>query len=88
MSPLLATRKSALNERLGHVCETPETVLERIIRVASGPGDLVLDPMCGTGTALAVAQRLGRHYLGIELCRATAELARARIEKAPRPNVG
>jgi site-specific DNA-methyltransferase (adenine-specific) len=67
------------NERQGHVCQTPEAVLERIVRVASNPGDLVLDPMAGTGTALAVARRLGRSYLGIELCRETAELARRRL---------
>jgi DNA modification methylase len=54
-------------------------VLERLILAASNPSDLVLDPMCGAGTALAVAKRLGRRYLGVELCEATAELARRRL---------
>ena len=67
-------------ERQGHVCQTPEGVLERIIRVASNPGDLVLDPMCGSGTALAVARRLGRRWLGVELGEETAERARRRVE--------
>ena len=42
-------------ERTGHPCQMPEGVLERIIRVASKPGDLVLDPFAGSGTTLAVA---------------------------------
>jgi site-specific DNA-methyltransferase (adenine-specific) len=66
-------------ERRDHCCQTPEEVVERIIRVASNPGDLVVDPMCGTGTTLAVAKRLGRRYLGVELCEATADLARRRV---------
>ena len=53
-------------ERTGHPCQMPEAVLERIIRVSSNPGDVVLDPFAGSGTTLAVAKRLGRHYLGME----------------------
>ena len=45
----------------------PEAVLERIIRVASNPGDLVLDPFAGSGTTLAVAKKLDRRFLGVEL---------------------
>ena len=56
-------------ERTGHPCQMPEAVLERIIRVSSNPGDLVLDPFAGSGTTLAAAKRLGRRYLGIELSR-------------------
>ncbi len=62
-------------ERRGHCCQTPEALLERVVLAASHPGGLVLDPMCGTGTALAVARRLGRHYLGVELCPETAVAA-------------
>jgi DNA modification methylase len=54
-------------ERTQHPCQMPEAVLERIIRVASNPGDVVLDPFAGSGTTLAVAKRLRRQYLGIEL---------------------
>ena len=50
-----------------HPCQMPEAVLERILRVASDPGDLVLDPFAGSGTTLAVAKRLRRRYLGMEL---------------------
>jgi site-specific DNA-methyltransferase (adenine-specific) len=68
-------------ERWGHCCQTPEALLERIVLVASDPGDLVLDPLCGTGSALAVARRLGHRYLGIELSEETAALARRRLEE-------
>jgi site-specific DNA-methyltransferase (adenine-specific) len=45
----------------------PEKVLERVIKVSSNPDDLVLDPFSGSGTTSAVAARLGRKYLGIDL---------------------
>jgi len=67
-------------ERTGHPCQMPEAVLERIIRVASHPGDLVLDPFAGSGTTLATAKRLGRRYLGIELSAEYTERIRQRLE--------
>jgi site-specific DNA-methyltransferase (adenine-specific) len=55
-------------ERAGfHGCQMPEQVLGRIIRACSNEGDLVLDPFVGSGTTLAVAKKLRRRYLGIEL---------------------
>jgi DNA modification methylase len=63
-------------ERTPHPCQMPEAVLERIIRVSSNSGDLVLDPFAGSGTTLAVAKRLGRRYLGIELSAEYAERVR------------
>ncbi len=70
-------------ERTGHPCQMPEAVLERIIRVASNPGDVVLDPFAGSGTTLAVAKRLGRRYLGIELSPDYAEAVRQRLDQIP-----
>jgi site-specific DNA-methyltransferase (adenine-specific) len=67
-------------ERTGHPCQMPETVLERIIRVSSNPGEVVLDPFAGSGTTLATAKRLGRRYLGIELSAEYAEGIRQRLE--------
>ncbi len=58
----------------------PEGVLERIVRVSSNPGDLVLDPFAGSGTTLAVAKRLGRRYLGTELSEKYADQVRHRLE--------
>lgn len=55
-------------EREGfHGCQMPEQLLGRIVRVCSNPGDLVVDPFAGSGTTLAVAKKLGRQWLGIEL---------------------
>lgn len=69
-------------ERTSHPCQMPEAVLERIIRVASQPGDVVLDPFAGSGTTLAVAKHLGRHYLGIELSKAYAAGIQQRLARA------
>src|SRR5947208_2712783 len=67
-------------ERTGHPCQMPEAVLERIIRVATNPGDVVLDPFAGSGTTLAVAKKLGRQYLGIELSEQYADGVRKRLQ--------
>jgi site-specific DNA-methyltransferase (adenine-specific) len=75
-------------ERRGHVCQTPELVLDRIARVASNPGELVLDPFAGTGTTLVVARRLGRRYLGVEKCAQTAEQAGQRLASTEPPLPG
>ncbi len=66
-------------ERTGHPCQMPEGVLERIVRVASSEGELVLDPFAGSGTTLAVAKRLRRRYLGIELSESYADAVRERL---------
>lgn len=66
-------------ERTGHPCQLPEAVLERVIRAASNPGDLVIDPFCGSGTTAAVAKRLGRRCLTCELSEAYAARAVERI---------
>ncbi len=67
-------------ERTGHPCQMPEALLERIVRVASNPDDLVLDPFAGSGTTLAVARRLGRRWFGVELSAEYAERVRRRLE--------
>jgi len=55
-------------ERAGfHGCQMPEQLLGRIIRACSNEGEVVLDPFAGSGTTLAVAKKLGRHFLGFEL---------------------
>lgn len=64
----------------GHKCQMPEAVLDRIIRVASKKGDLVLDPFAGSGTTLAVAKKLGRRYFGSELSELYADGVRKRLQ--------
>jgi len=55
-------------ERLGdHPCQMPESLLERIIKTSSNEGDIVLDPFGGTGTTVAVAKKLKRKYITIEI---------------------
>jgi DNA modification methylase len=66
-------------ERTEHPCQMPEAVLDRIIQVASNPGDLVLDPFAGSGTTLAVAKRLKRRYLGMELSEDYADGIKERL---------
>ncbi|MCC6901117.1 MAG: site-specific DNA-methyltransferase [Polyangiaceae bacterium] len=53
-------------ETTGYPTQKPERLLERIVRATTAAGDRVLDPMCGSGTTLAVAQRLGRMWVGID----------------------
>lgn len=55
-----------MSEYIDHPSQKPESLLERIIKVSSNVGDVVLDPFSGTFTTCAVAKRLGRHYIGIE----------------------
>jgi len=55
------------DERLGYPTQKPEALLERIIRASSNEGDVVLDAYCGCGTTVAVAQRLNRRWIGIDV---------------------
>lgn len=54
-------------ERLGYPTQKPEALLERIIKASSNEGDTVLDAYCGCGTTVAVAQRLNRRWIGIDI---------------------
>ena len=57
---------SGAKERTGWRTQKPEALLERIIKASSNEGDIVFDPFCGCGTAMVVADRLGRRYLGAD----------------------
>ncbi len=67
----------AEQERLGYPTQKPRALLERIIAASSNPGDVVLDPFCGCGTAVDAAQKLGRGWIGIDI----THLAIGLIEK-------
>lgn len=54
-------------ERLGYPTQKPLTLLERIVNASSNPGDLILDPFCGCGTAIVAAHKLNRKWIGIDL---------------------
>jgi site-specific DNA-methyltransferase (adenine-specific) len=67
-------------ERLGYPTQKPVALLERIISASSNPGDVVLDPFCGCGTALAAAQTLGRPWVGIDITYLAIAVMRARLK--------
>ena len=69
-------------ERLGYPTQKPEALLERIIQASSNEGDVVLDPFCGCGTAVAAAQNLGRQWLGIDITHLAVALMKNRIKTA------
>ena len=70
-------------ERLGYDTQKPEALLERIIRVSSNEGDLVADFFCGSGTTLAVAEKLGRRWLGADLSKWSVQVTRKRLLQIP-----
>jgi site-specific DNA-methyltransferase (adenine-specific) len=70
-------------EREGwHGCQMPIAVLDRIIKAASNPGDIVLDPFNGSGTTVVAAALQGRKYVGIDQSAEYVEYARKRLEHA------
>ncbi len=68
-------------ERLGYPTQKPLALLERIISASSNPGDVVLDPFCGCGTAVAAAQKLGRRWIGIDITHLSIALQKYRLEQ-------
>ncbi|TVR53680.1 MAG: site-specific DNA-methyltransferase [Puniceicoccaceae bacterium] len=72
--------KGHSKEKLGHPSQKPAALIERLIASSSRPGDTVLDPFLGSGTTAAVAERLGRPWLGIESNPAYVAIARRRLE--------
>ena len=69
----------AHKERLGYPTQKPEALLERIINASSNEGDIVLDPFCGCGTAVAVAERLKRRWIGIDVTHVSISLMKHRL---------
>ena len=67
-------------ERLGYPTQKPEALLERIIRASSNEGDVVLDPFCGCGTAIAAAHKLGRGWIGIDITHLSIALQKYRLQ--------
>lgn len=67
-------------EALGYATQKPLALLERIIAASSIPGDVVLDPFCGCGTAVAAAQKLGRQWTGIDVTHLAVALMKSRLK--------
>lgn len=70
---------SQAKERLGYPTQKPETLLERIVKASSNEGDIVLDPFCGCGTAIAAAQKLQRSWIGIDITHLAIGLIKHRL---------
>lgn len=72
----------AAAERLGYPTQKPLALLERIISASSNPGNIVLDPFCGCGTAVHAAQKLGREWIGIDVTHLAISLIEKRLRDA------
>lgn len=70
------------SERLGYPTQKPEALLERIITASSNEGDVVLDPFCGCGTTISVAEKLHRKWIGIDITHLAIALMKNRLESA------
>ncbi|MEK6615268.1 MAG: site-specific DNA-methyltransferase [Bacteroidota bacterium] len=77
IKPMSPTSK----ERLGYPTQKPEALLERIIKASSNAGDVVLDAYCGCGTTVAVAERLHRKWIGIDITYQSISLILKRLEE-------
>jgi DNA modification methylase len=73
ISPAMGT------EDLGYPTQKPNALLERIVRLSSNEGDLVLDPFCGCGTAIAAAEGLKRRWIGIDITYLAINLVQRRL---------
>ena len=69
-------------ERLGYPTQKPLALLERIVQASSNEGDVVLDPFCGCGTAIAAAEKLNRRWIGIDITHLAVALMKNRLKTA------
>ena len=69
-------------ERLGYPTQKPAALLERIVQASSNEGDVVLDPFCGCGTAVAAAEKLKRRWTGIDVTHLAVALMKNRLKTA------
>lgn len=77
-------RPVAGNEGMGYPTQKPRALLERIVAASSNPGDVVLDPFCGCGTAIEAAHRLNRRWVGIDISSFAIDLIRKERMKGMR----
>lgn len=80
--PSMVANTPLMKEGTGYPTQKPMKLLERIIRASSKEGDVVMDPMCGSGTTLVVAAMLGRSFIGSDVSPVAIEVARGRLDEA------
>lgn len=73
-------------ERSGYPTQKPLLLLERIISLVTEPGDVVLDPFCGSGTTLVAAKMMGRRAIGIDISEEAISLTKARLAQPVKTN--
>lgn len=74
-------------ERIGYPTQKPLALLERIVNATTNPGDTVLDPFCGCGTTVAAAQKLARHWVGIDVTHLAIGLIKHRLLDTYGPDI-
>lgn len=77
----ISSLNSRSAERLGYPTQKPLALLERIIMASSNPDDVVLDPFCGCGTAVAAAETLGRRWIGIDVTSFAIDVIEQRLDR-------
>jgi site-specific DNA-methyltransferase (adenine-specific) len=73
---------SQAQERLGYPTQKPLALLERIVQASSNEGEIILDPFCGCGTAIAAAEKLKRKWIGIDITHLSISLMKYRLKDA------
>lgn len=81
--PAMLANTPLVAETSGYPTQKPLRLLERIVLLASNPGDRILDPMCGSGTTLVAARRLGRCWMGIDQSPVAIKTAAHRLASTP-----
>ena len=76
----IPTTCNGMGEKTKHPTQKPEELLRKFVLAASNPGDIILDPFCGSGTTAVVAEQLGRHWIGCEINPEYNSWAIARID--------
>jgi site-specific DNA-methyltransferase (adenine-specific) len=79
--PAMRANTPLIAETTGYPTQKPLALLERIVRASSLPESRVLDPMCGSGTTLVAARKLGRRYAGVDQSALAVKIARQRLAK-------
>jgi len=74
--------KELVSREVLNTVQKPVRLMERLVSASTDPGDLVLDPFCGVGTALVACERLERQYIGFEMNPEFVELAQSRLQAA------
>ncbi|MCP4383779.1 MAG: hypothetical protein GY798_20600 [Hyphomicrobiales bacterium] len=75
---------SQARERVGYPTQKPIALLERILKASTDPGQTVLDPFCGCGTTIEAAERLGRHWIGMDVTHHAIDVIEGRlVERCP-----